>query len=108
LRLLGAPVFETAPRSSVVAKTVGGKVEASGAEPTCAFPSGSLNFGNREAAFRKIGVDKGHPWSVDQMADAFRAGFPGISRERSEAEWLRVWEAFVLSYAKRRSNPDSE
>jgi hypothetical protein len=73
-----------------------------------AFPVGSLSFGTRETAFRTIGVDKGHPWSVDQMADAFRAGFPGIARQRSEAEWLRVWDSFVVSYAKRRANSDPE
>jgi hypothetical protein len=111
LRLLGASLPEKAPRSSVPFKA--GAANRAGAEPAaaelvCAFPSGSLSFGTREAAFRKIGVDKGHPWSVDQMADAFRAGFPGISRERSETEWLRVWDAFVVSYAKRRVNSDSE
>lgn len=110
LRLLGAAAPETAPRSSVPGRPGAPRVrtEPEAAEPVQAFPSGSLNFGTREAAFRKIGVDKGHPWSVDQMADAFRAGFPGISRKRSEAEWLRVWEAFVVSYAKRRSVPDAE
>ncbi|HUD29267.1 MAG TPA: replication protein RepA [Novosphingobium sp.] len=111
LRLLGAPAPETAPRSSVPAKTVAAGREATAsasAEPMVAFPSGSLSFGTREAAFRKIGVDKGHPWSVDQMADAFRAGFPGISRKRGEAEWLRVWDSFVVSYVKRRANPDGE
>ena len=43
---------------------------------------------------------------MDNMADAFRAGFPGIERKRSEAEWLRVWEAFVVSYVKRRSESE--
>ena len=45
---------------------------------------------------------------ADQMADAFRAGFPGIAKRRTETEWLRVWESFVISYAKRRSNSDEE
>lgn len=40
--------------------------------------------------FRAIGLDKGKPWAVDGMADAFRAGFPDIKRLRTEAEWLRV------------------
>ncbi|MFD1961775.1 replication protein RepA [Novosphingobium panipatense] len=71
-----------------------------------AFPSGSLSFGEREGAFRRVGLEKGHPWSVDQMADAFRAGFPGIAKRRTETEWLRVWESFVISYAKRRSNSE--
>lgn len=114
LRLLGAPAPEKAPRSSVDGGKGGGKNAGAGqgkrevADTQHAFPSGSLSFGNREAAFRQIGIDKGHPWSVDQMADAFRAGFPGIARPRSEAEWLRVWEAFVISYAKRRANTEDE
>jgi len=36
------------------------------------------------------------------MADAFRKGCPDFSRLRPEAEWLRVWEAFVIKYAERR------
>lgn len=112
LRLLGAPMPEKAPRSSVAVRDgearKAGKGDAKAVEPVLAFPVGSLGFGAREAAFQRIGVDKGHPWSVDQMADAFRAGFPGIARQRSETEWLRVWEAFVVSYAKRRSDPDGE
>ncbi|AXB79209.1 replication protein RepA [Novosphingobium sp. P6W] len=109
LRLLGAPAVEKAPRSSVAAKDGEGKRTGSATEETMlAFPSGSLSFGARETAFRVIGVDKGHPWSVDQMADAFRAGFPGIARKRGETEWLRVWESFVVSYAKRRDNSEGE
>ena len=64
---------------------------------------GILNFGAREMALRAIGVDKGKPWCVDAMADAFHAGFPGIKRERTGTEWLRVWEAFVVRYAEKRS-----
>jgi hypothetical protein len=37
------------------------------------------------------------------MANAFRAGFPGIKQARTDAEWFRVWEAFVIKYAERRS-----
>jgi len=111
LRLLGAATGEKAPRSSVVVESGQAAKPATAAKPAeelLAFPLGSLSFGTREAAFRSIGVDKGHPWSVDQMADAFRAGFPGIARQRSEKEWLRVWEAFVVSYARRRDNSDAE
>ncbi|KQM20599.1 replication protein RepA [Novosphingobium sp. Leaf2] len=106
LRLIGSSGGQSAPRSSVSGERLG---HAKGVDVTLeaaqmlAFPSGSLSFGTREAAFRKIGLDKGHPWSVDQMADAFRAGFPGLSRKRTEHEWLRVWDAFVVSYARRRS-----
>lgn len=112
LRLLGAPAAKEAPRSSVPAKG-SGKLRpdagnAASDEPLLDFPNGSMSFGAREAAFRKIGLDKGHPWAVDQMADAFRAGFPGISRKRSETEWLRVWDAFVVSYARRRSATEAE
>jgi hypothetical protein len=111
LRLLGPPAAETAPRSSVPATAkikTKGQGDGGESEPLLAFPSGSLSFGAREEAFRKIGLDKGHPWSVDQMADAFRAGFPGLARLRGESEWLRVWDAFVVSYAKRRANAESE
>ena len=41
------------------------------------------------------------------MANAFRTGFPGIKQERTDAEWLRVWEAFVIRYAERRANSDA-
>ena len=54
-------------------------------------------------ALRAIGIDKGKPWCVDAMANAFRAGFPGIKQERTDTEWLRVWEAFVVRYAEKRS-----
>lgn len=111
LRLLGSPAVEKAPRSSVAPRpdnTRGAGGSVPGVDDLLAFPVGSLSFGTRETAFRVIGVDKGHPWSVDQMADAFRAGFPGISKKRSEAEWLRVWESFVVSYARRRDNSDAE
>ncbi|MFC3215540.1 MULTISPECIES: replication protein RepA [Novosphingobium] len=106
LRLLGASAAEKAPRSSVPDTAT---VAAPDTKPVLlAFPSGSLSFGEREGAFRRVGLEKGHPWSVDQMADAFRAGFPGIAKRRTETEWLRVWESFVISYAKRRSNSDEE
>jgi hypothetical protein len=42
------------------------------------------------------------------MATAFRAGFPGIKQPRTDTEWLRVWEAFVIRYAERRSQSGSE
>ena len=29
-------------------------------------------------------------------------GFPDIKKLRTDAEWLRVWEAFVVRYAERR------
>ena len=64
---------------------------------------GNLNWGAREMALRAIGIDKGKPWCVDAMANAFRAGFPGIKKERTDTEWLRVWEAFVVRYAEKRS-----
>ena len=54
-------------------------------------------------ALRAIGADKGKPWCIDAMANAFRAGFLGIRQERTNTEWLRIWEAFVVLYAERRS-----
>jgi hypothetical protein len=103
LRLVGAST-EKAPRSSVTRKERVKNDPGKGAEPLLAFPEGSLSYGEREQAFRAIGLSKGHPWSVDEMANAFRKGFPGYKRRRAEAEWLRVWEAFVISYAERRAN----
>lgn len=105
LRLVGATAPQTAPRSSVT------KAAASLESPKAelfSFPSGSLTYGTRENAFRAIGLEKGKPWAVDTMADAFRAGFPDIKRQRTDAEWMRVWEAFVVKYAERRANSDSD
>ncbi len=102
LRLVGAPAPQTAPRSSVAKAGASPKGELS------SFPSGSLTYGTRENAFRAIGLEKGKPWAVDTMADAFRAGFPDIKRQRTEAEWMRVWEAFVVKYAERRANSESD
>lgn len=104
LRLVGADTAQTAPRSSVARKKVAPATAPASKPELLAFPTGSLSFGTREAAFRAIGLDKGKPWSVDSMADAFRAGFPDIKRQRPETEWLRVWEAFVIRYAERRAN----
>ncbi|MDT7533120.1 replication protein RepA [Sphingobium sp. SA2] len=100
LRLVGAATPETAPTSSVPARRESPKIS----EPLLAFPAGSLGFGTREQVFRSIGLSKGHPWAVDAMADAFRAGFPDLKKPRPEKEWLRVWEAFVIRYAERRAN----
>ena len=69
---------------------------------------GTLNCGAREMALRAIGIDKGKPWCVDALANAFRAGFPGIKQERTDNERLRVWEAFVVRYAERRSQSGSD
>lgn len=107
LRLLGAPTPETAPRSSV-SKTPRSNVrDIKVAEPVFPFPRGSLTYGERETKFRAIGIEKGKPWCVDTMANAFRTGFPGIKQERTDAEWMRVWEAFVIRYAERRANSDA-
>jgi len=102
LRLVGAE-SKTAPRSSVRSSATAQRPVKEAAEPVLAFPSGSLSYGVREAAFRKIGLDRGHPWAVDDMVDAFRKGCPDFSRLRSETEWLRMWEAFVVKYAERRA-----
>ena len=106
LRLIGAQPDQTAPRSSVSAPRA--KAQVGKDEPKQAFPAGSMSYGTREAAFRAIGLEKGKPWSVDDMATAFRAGFPGIKQPRTDTEWLRVWEAFVIRYAERRSQSGSE
>ena len=104
LRLVGADTPKTALRSSVAAHPRSAAEAAKPKEPLYEFPSGSLSYGKREREFRAIGLEKGQPWSVDTMADAFRTGFPDIKRERTQAEWLRVWESFVIRYAERRQN----
>jgi hypothetical protein len=103
LRLVGAGSPETAPRSSVKSRREACALPTQDAEPLVAFPSGSLSYGTREAVFRQIGLTKGNPWSVDDMSAAFRKGCPNFTKRRTEKEWLRVWEAFVISYAERRA-----
>lgn len=92
----------SAPRSSAnpAAKTPKLKKPS---PPTFAFPSGSLSYGDRQKQFHAVGVSKGAPWCVDTMADAFRKGCPEFDRPRTDQEWLRLWEAFVISYARRRA-----
>jgi hypothetical protein len=104
LRLLGN---SPAPTSSVKLRMDSPKRIVEPIEPLLAFPGGTLGYGELEQKFRAIGVLKGKPWSVDLMAEAFRSGFPDIKKLRSEKEWLRVWESFVIRYAERRS-PSSD
>ncbi|WP_337847828.1 replication protein RepA [Sphingomonas sp.] len=108
LRLVGSTAPQTAPRSSVPGpgKTLVAQVDSK--PELLPFPSGSLSYGDRETALRAIGLEKGKPWSVDTMADAFRAGFADIKRHRTDAEWRRVWEAFVVKYAERRAQSDAD
>jgi hypothetical protein len=108
LRLIGAATPGTAPRSSVKPRRHAKPAATKTGEPLLAFPAGSLAYGAREAQFRQIGLTKGHPWSVDDMAAAFRKGCPDISRARSDTEWLRVWEAFVVAYADRRAKRNDD
>jgi len=104
LRALAKPAKESAPRSSVSHQSVKAKASPKKPDqPRGAFPTGSLQFGARESAFRAVALEKGAPWCVDTMANAFRAGFATINTARTDEEWLRVWEAFVVSYARRRS-----
>ncbi|MBV1692565.1 hypothetical protein KRR38_34265 [Novosphingobium sp. G106] len=108
LRLVGAASEQKAPRSSVEKPGASKATPVRPGDELYAFPSGSLNYGERAKAFRDIGLEKGKPWSVDAMADAFRAGFGDIKRARTDSEWLRVWEAFVVRYAERRSATSEE
>jgi hypothetical protein len=104
LRLVGGDVKKTAPRSSVQQRQEIKPASAKNDTPLLAFPAGSLYYGTRETVFRQIALTKGHPWSVDDMAAAFRKGCPDFNRLRTDAEWLRVWETFVVSYAERRTH----
>ncbi len=103
LRLIGHTPARTAPTSSVESRAVVPTKPATTTSALVAFPTGSLSYGDREKAYRTIGLDKGHPWEVDTMASEFRRGCPDIAKLRTENEWLRMWEAFVISYAKRRA-----
>ena len=68
------------------------------------FPSGTLSYGEREAAFRRVGLDFGQPWDVDLMADEFRKWGEIQKRPlRKEEEWLRIWKSFVTRYAAKRN-----
>jgi hypothetical protein len=101
LRLVGPAATKTARTSSV------SQQETEVPKPVLAlidFPSGSLRYAENDKAFYSIGLTKGAPWDVDQMAAEFRRGCPTISRKRAENEWLRMWEAFVIAYAARRTN----
>lgn len=104
LRLVGTASSESAPRSSVRASGKPALPAPETSDPLLPFPAGSLSYGDRENQFRAIGLSKGAPWSVDDMATAFRAGFPDIKRHRTDKEWFRVWESFVIRYAERRAN----
>ena len=107
LRLIGSEPAK-APRSSVYPRRDEPLKSAPGVDPLLAFPTGPLCYGTREDAFRQIGLAKGSPWSVDDMTAAFRKGCPNFAKKRTEKEWLRVWEAFVISFAARRANRPDE
>lgn len=108
LRLVGNAECQTAPRSSVTKSDLNVPAVAQLKDERLPFPSGSLSYGARAKAFQDIGLEKGKPWSVDAMAEAFRSGFSDIKRPRTDAEWHRVWEAFVIRYAERRAAKESE
>jgi hypothetical protein len=104
LRLVGQdkkPKPETAPTSSVIAAPLP-TPKAQSARNLIAFPSGTVRYGDSGRPFYDIGLDKGKPWDVDMMATEFRRGFTGIEKLRTEEEWLRIWESFVVRYAERR------
>jgi hypothetical protein len=108
LRLIGTAKSKTAPRSSVTQSVEKTATSAVSVLKQLSFPEGSLRYGNREEPFRTIGLTKGAPWDLDTMVAAFRKGCPNFERLRTEIEWLRVWEAFVVQFAARRSNKPIE
>ena len=71
-------------------------------EGLISFPERQLRFGVVESELRQIGLDRGAPWDVDLMADAFRKGLRDINRRRSLDDWKKVWGDFCSSYAKKR------
>lgn len=108
LRLVGPGLPARAPRSSV------GSIPPVPAAPKPAppekltFPQGSLRYGDREKPFLAIGQTKGKPWDIDVMVGEFRRGCPDFGRLRTEAEWLRTWEAFVIKYVERRRGQQAD
>lgn len=103
LRLIGAGP-KTAPRSSVSKAPLTPIAPAKFAEPKAPFPD-NLNFGERAKPFRDFALIKGKGWAVEIIAAEFRRGFASKHGEKSDAEWQRTWEAFVLSWAERRGAP---
>ncbi len=98
LRLIGAPAAQTARRSSVetprspVTKPV---------EAVMPFPV-SLKYGETGKPFCDIARAKGRGWDIELMAGEFRKGFADKHPQKTLAEWLRIWDAFVVSWAERR------
>lgn len=66
------------------------------------FPEGQLRYGEIESQFYEIGLQRGSPWDVQSMADAFRKGLRDINRRRTLADWKQIWGDFCSSYAQRR------
>lgn len=108
LRLVGPAEPQKARRSSVASTVKDVTANQLGSPERLPFPSGSIRFGVREKPFLAIGLSKGAPWDVDQMLAEFRRGCPGIADLKPEADWLRMWDAFVVSYAARRSHVSAD
>ena len=123
LRLVGVTKPESAPNSSVEDKPARASALKSSVEenaPLAAAPKSSvsdlakrpfptnLRYGDRERPFRLIAIGKGSPWDMDEMASAFRKGFPSLDVERTDAEWLRIWEGFVVKFAAKRAKQNYE
>lgn len=66
------------------------------------FPDGQMRWGAIEIELRQIGLDRGAPWDVQMMADAFRKGLRDINRRRTLENWKKIWGDFCNSYAERR------
>jgi hypothetical protein len=69
------------------------------------FPVGSLRYGERERPFFEIGQGKGGGWDVDEMATAYRNTYGEAMKYRDDADILRSWEGFVVSYFLKRGKP---
>ncbi len=66
------------------------------------FPTGSLRYGRREQPFLEIGREKGGGWDIDEMAAAYRNTYGEAMKYRADADVLRSWEGFVVSYVAKR------
>ena len=73
------------------------------APPT--FPTGSLSYGDREAAFAGVARAYGGGWDKDLIADAYRTHMGDKLDTLTGSALLSSWEGFCKSYASRRPQP---
>lgn len=66
------------------------------------FPTGTLSFGDTEAAFARVARDLGGGWDIDLIAAAFRTHMGSRLVKLRDQALMASWEGFCRSYAERR------